>query len=509
MKVCFVYGAHENLGIEYLSSVLKQAGHQVQLAFDPLLFNDAYINVPFLKGFFGYRQKLLDEIFSGEPDLIAFSVVTDDFQWACQIALDIKKVRKDIPIVFGGIHPTSLPEYVIQQPFEPIVCIGEGEFPLLDLVTGLEKNGGIENCLDIQNFWFKWKGEIIKNAVRPLIQDLDILPFADKEIFYEKTLYFSKIYTVMTARGCPYKCSYCCNDVISSIYKGKGKILRQRSVDNVLNELVEMKTKWNYKSVSFYDDTFAFNKNWLGKFCSEYKKRIDLPFRCIIHPKFVDEYRIALLKKAGCVNLELGIQSISEPSRHKILDRHESNSEIKKALTLLKEAGIGFSVDHILGIPYENEQDQIEAVKFYNELRPDLIDTFWMTYYPRTKIVDIALQAGILSEGEKNKIEAGLGTSHAYAGKRKNEKSLIPFQFLFGYLPFIPTHLVYYILKKKWYRFFTINSLFLSTVLPRFIRAFFWNDYNARNQMKRNYYLLIYFLKKRFSEINVKDKKRV
>ena len=498
MNICFVYGGHENLGIEYLSAILKRAGHRVKLAFDPMLFNDAYIRVPILNNFFDYQKILLEEILSWQPDLAAFSVVTDDYQRSCQIAARIKREREGLPIIFGGIHPTSLPEKVISQPFVDIVCIGEGEYPILELTNGMEKRG-IDNCFDTKNLWFKRGREIIKNEVRPLIQDLDALPFADKDIFFEKTPYFRKIYTIMTSRGCPYKCTFCCNDTIARLYKGKGRLLRQRSVDNVILELTEMKEKWHFKTATFYDDIFAINKDWLVDFCAKYKKLIDLPFRCIMHPRFVDEERIVYLKEAGCVNIELGIQSVNQTSRQKVLKRYESNAELEKTIGVIKDAKIGFSVDHILGIPYEDEEDQIQAARFYNNMRPDLIDTFWMTYYPKTKIVDTAIEAGLLTEEEKTELEEGRGTSHAYSNRTNSNKIFYPFQFLFGYLPFLPKRIVKYVIEKRLYRFFRFNSLLLSTVLPRFIHAFLWNDYNARNQTKRNFYLLLYVLLKKLS----------
>jgi len=167
----------ESLGLEYLSAVLKSKGHEVFLVFDPALFNDKhYLHVDFLAKLFNVRSRLLDEIVELNPDVIGFTVLTDTYKWACSFANEIKEVLPDTRIIFGGIHPTSVPEKVIKNDFVDALCIGESEEAFLEFVESPERT-------DIQNFWFKSNGKIIKNKIRPLNQDLDSLPFADKSIF--------------------------------------------------------------------------------------------------------------------------------------------------------------------------------------------------------------------------------------------------------------------------------------------------------------------------------------
>ncbi|HQO59180.1 MAG TPA: cobalamin-dependent protein, partial [Candidatus Omnitrophota bacterium] len=159
MKVAFINDSCERLGVEYISAVLKQHGHTVKLFADPQLFNDENFTIAPLAGFFDQQEELLVRVREFQPDLVAFSVVTDFYQWACRLARRVKAVM-DVPVLFGGIHATSVPEKVLQQDCVDMVCRGEGEFALLDLVNNMEKG---RRDYAIPNIWFKKNGAIIRN----------------------------------------------------------------------------------------------------------------------------------------------------------------------------------------------------------------------------------------------------------------------------------------------------------------------------------------------------------
>ena len=179
MKVAFVNNSNESLGVEYLSAYLKGHGHSAEVFVDPQLFNDENIKADFLHRFFTYKEKLVRDICAYSPDLIGFSVVSDFYPWACIIAQEIKKYC-NIPVIFGGIHPTSMPDEVINNSFVDMICLGEGEQALLEVVERL-KTGAWPD--DVANIWVKSAGGIKKNGLRPLINDLDTLPFPDKILF--------------------------------------------------------------------------------------------------------------------------------------------------------------------------------------------------------------------------------------------------------------------------------------------------------------------------------------
>ena len=134
MKVLFIYPENESLGIQILSSVLKQRGHHTDLLLDPKLYNDLEFNVKYMARKYDSIARVIEKVRNYEPDLIAFSVVTDEYLWSKRVAKNIKKQFNDVPIVFGGIHPTAVPEKVLENSFVDFVIVGEGEDALLEFV---------------------------------------------------------------------------------------------------------------------------------------------------------------------------------------------------------------------------------------------------------------------------------------------------------------------------------------------------------------------------------------
>jgi len=181
MKVTFVYpdlslasrGKFYH-GVAFLSAVLREAGHQTSLI---------HISKPLVD------EEFISTVSSESPDLIAFSTTTNMFRTARRYARLVKK-NFQLPIICGGIHPTIVPEEVINCPEIDMVCLGEGEFALLELCN---KMNGNEEIYSIQNIWVKEYGKIHRNPVRPLIQDLDELPFPDRTIYDYASLEDAKL----------------------------------------------------------------------------------------------------------------------------------------------------------------------------------------------------------------------------------------------------------------------------------------------------------------------------
>ncbi|MDP2043751.1 MAG: cobalamin-dependent protein, partial [Candidatus Omnitrophota bacterium] len=207
MKITLISMGAENLGVEYLSIVLKKAGHQVSLVFDPALFSSEVFfegkGNKVLSKIFNRKKKMLEEIKLLDPGLIGFSVLTSNYQWSLDIAKSIKEFF-DIPIVFGGLHSTIVPERVIKNKCVDMIVVGEGEYALLDIADNLETN---KRNYHLNNVWFKDNGKIIQNGLRPLVNDLDSLPFPDKGLFYQKVPPYQHEYTIMASRGCSFNCS--------------------------------------------------------------------------------------------------------------------------------------------------------------------------------------------------------------------------------------------------------------------------------------------------------------
>jgi len=455
MKVVFIAITVENLAIEFLSGFLKEKGHEVDLVFDPRLFATEVITSKKLERYFDITKELAFEISEIKPDLVGFSVFTFNYQRCLQLAREFKKINKNVPVVFGGIHPTCVPELVIRQDCVDIVCVGEGEYALLELLESLKKR---ELRVDIKNLWFKKDKKIIKNPCRPLISDLDSLPFPDKELFYKTySGFIENDYYTASSRGCPFACTYCANNVLHKVYQGLGKPVRRRSPKNMVDELVWAKSKFPLRQVTFVDDVFVEDVRWLRKFSKDYKKRVGLPYLMITHPLLVTTEIVKLLIESGCYFLLFGIQSASERTRRNVLSRYESNADILRAAEICNKAKLKFSVDHIFNIPTEGVEEQVEALKLYNEMRPTTINSYWLQYFPRTEIIKTAVKEGIIKKQMVSKIEGGLTSTSVVVGIG-NKDTFNPdlvyanFQFLFLLLPIMPKAFTNWVINHKIYR---------------------------------------------------------
>lgn len=454
MKIVFIAQAVENLAIEFLSSFLKQEGFEVEIIFDPMVFNNEAIKFQKLAKFFDTSGQLAKMVVEKKPDLVGFSVFTLNYQRALVLSREIKKINPKIPIIFGGIHATCVPEIVIEEKCVDIVCVGEAEFAFVELLESL-KTGRLNTS--IKNLWFKEGTKVIKNSCHQLITDLDDLPFPDKDLFYDiYPIFVTDDYQTITSRGCPFACTYCANNVLRKVYQGLGVPVRRRSPENVIKELIIAKNKYSPKKITFVDDVFVQDEGWLKLFADKYKKEIGIPYAAITHPRFVTGNVAKSLTESGCFLLMFGIQSASEETRKTILKRFETNDEIRQAAKNCHQNGLVFSIDHIFNIPGEGLAQYEEALKFYNELRPSIVNSFWLQYFPKTEIIKTAVEKKVFSKKMVAKIERGLTSSSVVVGIG-NKDTFSPeliytnFQFIFMLLPFLPKRVMDLIIKRKLY----------------------------------------------------------
>lgn len=383
MKVLFIYPnigqvVQYNHGIASLSATLKAAGHKTSLL---ILRERAYI-------------PLKKKISSFAPDVICFSIVSNYWNLSCLLARDIKR-DFTVKIFAGGMHCSIFPEsYTIDSPFDGI-CRGEGEEALLELAGRMQLQ---KPYYDVKNFWFKKDGGLIKNDIRSLIQDLDTLPFPDRDIFPSK-IYEAKRF--IFTRGCPFDCSYCSNKAYRDLIKGKGKIIRFRSVDKAIEEIKDCVETYNPKTLAFDDDSFNKNHEWFEEFVTRYKRGHSFPpFGCNTRPELIAESSIKLFKEANCRQINIGIESGDPNIRSKVLNRQMSDEQIINAFTLAKKYGIETYSFNMIGIPGETINNFKKTIQLNQLIQPDKLQISIFYPYPGTKLGDVCREKGFLNKGD-------------------------------------------------------------------------------------------------------------
>lgn len=405
MKVCLVYpdiGGVEHYGarkfyhgLGYISSVLKRAGHETTLL---------YLQTE------PSAEDFLQEITSLSPDVVAFSATTHQFPYVAQCARWIKEAMPAVWTIVGGAHPTLVPEKVISEPGVDVVCVGEGEYPVLDWVSALQEGRDVTH---IPNLWLRQAppktqvaapgDNLVRNPLRPLIADLDELPFADRELFaFDEILAKNDGWVdMMAGRGCPYGCSYCCNPSLRDRFRGLGKYVRFRSVENVLSEIRSLSGRYVVKTLNFQDDVFTLDREWTLQFCRAYRQQFSFPFWINTRVERInDEEMVEALARAGCRGVRIGIESGNEVLRAEILKRRMSNDEIRQAFALAKRHGLDVYTCNMLGVPGETAAMVEETIALNRELEPADLQFSVFYPYPMTELYDLCVREGYLGEGE-------------------------------------------------------------------------------------------------------------
>lgn len=374
MRILFIhkYNYHEPLGIMSLSAFLKEKGHHCE-----------FIDLKFDRDYISCIKKI-------KPDIIAYSIISNTWQFYQKLNLEIK-AKFNVFSVFGGPHTTFFPDFIKNEGVDAI-CVGEGEYAILDLANALEKN---EDITRIQNLWIKKENEIFKNTPRRLIDDLDSLPFADRDLINIYNHYRNRSRVrLITSRGCPYNCSYCFNHSYRELYKDNGKMFRQRSVENVISELRLLKKMYNPRNIEFHDDVFIIDKFWIKEFLIQYKSEIDVPFDINVRVDLVTPEIMRQIKDAGCKCVHFGIEAGNPEIRNKLLNRNISNEQIINAAQLFKKEKLKTKPFNIVGLPGETVENVIETIMLNHKCKVTYaINTIYHPY-PRTQLALYAQENG-------------------------------------------------------------------------------------------------------------------
>jgi len=352
MKIVFIqpktFHTWEALNIGYLASYLKRHG---------------YNDIRFYSGFFDSNEEIINAC--KDADIVGFSCTSPQMKHALVLARAIK--NKKNYIVFGGVHPSALPEDCLETGAVDAVVAGEGEDSFLEIV----------------------KGNREKIVSGPYIENLDELPFPDRAVIKQerniKQAYDDngiRIASIFSSRGCPFRCAFCASN---SVWSRK---TRYRSAENILEEFEKVVKDLRVDFVKFSDDTFTVNKRLVSDFCElKLKRDIKTPWGCNVRADNISEGLLRLMHKAGCSQMWVGAESGSAPVL-KDMQKGITIESIKRIFKVSKDIGFYRRVYMLLGMPNESLEDIKKSEQLVDEIEPDAVGFTILAPYPGSLFYD-------------------------------------------------------------------------------------------------------------------------
>lgn len=385
---CSMEEGFRGISVRYLSSYIKSKGHSSKILF----FNRDRRIYPSSAGFDNQEvSEFINFIKNHKIDLVAISIMTENFLEAKDLIAKVKKNAPEIKFILGGVHATVCPEECVETGTN-FVVIGDGEIPLYRLMSN-------ENPRNINGLAYMSGSEMIVNPrVHSDLVDLKDLPFPDwgfdNAFFFKKnkikkltvkdfragSTWGGTYYPLTTSRGCPYRCAYCCNVNRHSV--------RRNSISKIMDELSYIKKTLPFTcGLNIQDDSFYLgSEEWIVEFCQELKKRFGWPFIVRLMPRLVNEKRIKILKEGGVEFVSMGLQG-SDRLNKELYNRLENSESFLAACRILRQHRIKYIIDVLLDNPYETEEDLKDIVCTLNRApKPFGVNAFSLTLFPGTEL---------------------------------------------------------------------------------------------------------------------------
>lgn len=410
MHVLFIWpnlNAEEGFshGVACLSGALRARGHRTSL----LNLNEAYGPVP-------THDQIIRQIQELQPDLLAFSVMSQQYRYSLDLAQAIRQGLPHLPIAIGGVHTTMCTQQVVQDGLQyalwDYIGVGECDEALPLLVDRLAQRNPA--ACETPNFYVRTSDNHYRHNPLGRYPDLNALPPEDYEIFDLDDMLRTKNgwQSVLTSRGCPYRCSYCLNHEVSDRYRheaGQSRVqyLRRYDVKRIIPEIKALRDRHaGVEMFIFDDDLFTLDEKYVVDICKAYVDAgITTPFVVNAHVQSFTEPMAKALADSPCMIVKFGLESGSPALRSKVLDRHMSNQQIIDAFELCQSYGLHSSAFLMFGLPFETRTMMEETIDLVARIKPGRMR--WAMFYPfaGTKAYEICRLAGLIDYARMNAMD--------------------------------------------------------------------------------------------------------
>lgn len=370
----------EYMGYMQMASVLKEAGHTVEIFFDDQL----------------HQKRFARDLSRFEPDIVGFSVLTPSRTWAIETAHQARRETKALTVC-GNVDAILNPDDLAATGAFDLICTGEGEQPMVALAAAVD---GGRDWTDIAGFWAIRSDEVRKNPKGSLV-DMNDLPPIDRDI-YDKYRFFRKspYLRVYVGRGCPFRCSFCANTTLTEEYGGS-QYLRKRDPSKFIDDLEALIASRpnRIKRIFLIDEVLWFERSWLHEFLTLYKERIGIPFT--MHFKFnggVTEDDVRLMGEAGAVSIIVAAETGDEELRRDLMNKPVSNAHILQIGAWMTKYKMEYGATAFFGLPGQTFEKHLEELDFYREFGGVYLWSTFFQPYPGLKLTDDPEIAPLLSE---------------------------------------------------------------------------------------------------------------
>jgi len=375
------------LGLGYIAAVLHNAGHKV--------------NVLDLDALRPSSENIEQTIRKANYDILGISGLSSQYKDIKILAHLSKKYHPQAKVILGGAGFSAIPQLFMDKIEADIGVTREGEETILEILDSLSSSG--PQLSSINGIWYKENGKIIATKERARIQNLDTIPLPAWDLFdidsyikqpLAETTKSMKSMPMITSRGCPYQCTYC--------FRNFGRETHQRSIENVIKEIKTLQSRYGINYISFVDELFNITDEYIENFCDRlFIEKIKIKWDCRGRVNLVNLKLLEKMKKAGCVYMGFGVESANDGIL-KNMKKHQTLSQISKAIRATKKSGIKISCSFMLGMTGETKESIKETVDFIktNNLHKNY-GFFYTTPFPGTDLYKEALKKGLIQDEEK------------------------------------------------------------------------------------------------------------
>lgn len=406
MRVLFIYpnlNAEEgfNHGISVLSGALKARGHQTGL----ININEALYDVP-------TDEQVVDRVRAFRPDLVAFSVMSQQYQYALRLGRAIRQAVPGVSLAVGGVHTLLCTEQVKADSVWDFIGVGECDEAFPELVDRLAARDSAYDA--VPNFCVRLPdGSYRQNPLGPY-PSMERMAPEDYEIYELDHMLARKNgwQSVLTSRGCPYGCTYCFNREVRRRYSVEAgqttrDYLRHSPPQRVVDEIIGLRDRHpGIKTIIFDDDLLTLNREYCIELFERYATaRVGLPFVLNAHVQAFGDDVARTLAAAGCMIVKFGVESGSDDLRRRVLHRYMSNDEIVEAFDVCRRHGLHSSAFLMIGLPFETRGTLNETIDLMVRARPGRMR--WAIFYPfeGTESHAIAEAAGLIDHEKMRAME--------------------------------------------------------------------------------------------------------